>query len=139
MVEFTTRSAICWTAIAVLVIVCGCGDGRVEVTGRVTLDGKPIEAGSIEFVPVKGAGPTAGAVIADGRYTMLAATGKKRVRIVGYRKVGTHHAIAGDPNSPIVAKNESILPAKFNARTQLTATIDGSTSDLNFELRLDAR
>lgn len=53
-----------WVASAV-----GCGGGKATVTGKVTIDGKPLPAGRISFVPSKG-GAGVGADIKDGQYTV---------------------------------------------------------------------
>jgi len=45
----------------------GCGPGKAPVSGSVTLDGKPLPAGTIAFLPAKGQG--ASAEIKDGAYT----------------------------------------------------------------------
>lgn len=60
---------VCLLAVALL---SGCGDGRprrVPVSGRVTIDGKPIPCGTIRFIP-KDARPAMGQIGQDGRYSM---------------------------------------------------------------------
>jgi hypothetical protein len=64
----------------VMMALAGCGHGtgmeRASVGGEVTLDGVPVNEGSIRFIPVKGAsGPTAGADILDGEYNIARAKG----------------------------------------------------------------
>ena len=49
---------------------CGGGGGKAKVTGTVTLDGKPLPAGTIAFIPEKG--PAVAASIRDGVYTAAA-------------------------------------------------------------------
>jgi hypothetical protein len=50
-----------WAAglLAACLACAGCGTGRATVEGTVSLDGQPIESGSIVFEPADGAGPTA--------------------------------------------------------------------------------
>jgi hypothetical protein len=45
----------------------GCAPGKSPVSGTVTLDGKPVNAGTIVFVPAKGAAVSA--QIQDGKYS----------------------------------------------------------------------
>ena len=56
----------------ILVTFAGCGGGPdielAQVSGTVQLDGKPIQSGTISFIPLDLAGPTAGAQIIDGAY-----------------------------------------------------------------------
>jgi len=51
----------------------GCGSGHeletAEVQGVVTFDGKPVQQGSVTFVPERGRGAT-GSINADGSYTV---------------------------------------------------------------------
>ena len=52
--------------------LAGCGDGRpkrVAVSGRVLIDGKPLEAGFIRVVPQDGRAAT-GVIGPDGRFTL---------------------------------------------------------------------
>ena len=60
-----------------LLLLVGCGgDRRQPLEGTVTLDGQPLGEGSISFVPLPGtAGPTAGANIAAGRFSIAADQG----------------------------------------------------------------
>lgn len=52
--------------------LAGCGDGRprrVPVSGRVLIDGKPLEYGFVQVIP-KGSRPASGKIGADGRFTL---------------------------------------------------------------------
>ncbi|QDS98818.1 hypothetical protein [Adhaeretor mobilis] len=124
---------------AVLVLACcGCGNqnvlGKVVVEGLITLDGEPIPNGEIRFYPSGDThGPVSGAPIKDGKYV---AKGKGGVPI------GTHHvdirAFRADKNAaadPEGGPAEQYLPAKFNTETSLTATIEPSTTSLDFPLK----
>ena len=56
-----------------LALLAGCGDGPegpkpVPASGTVTYKGKPVESGSIQFVP--GAGRAAAGPIVDGKFTL---------------------------------------------------------------------
>ena len=56
--------------IAAAMIACGCSKHAAKVTGDVTLGGKPLTTGVVNFTPVSG-GPSAyGNVAADGHYTL---------------------------------------------------------------------
>src|SRR5438309_824557 len=82
-----------WPA-AVLLVLAGCSGGnRAEVSGSVSLNGQPIEEGSINFIPVEGnTGPGAGGVIKDGRYHIPkhlgVKPGKNRVEIRAFKNTG---------------------------------------------------
>src|SRR6186713_1289520 len=63
--ERTAAAAL--VAATLLLAVGGFGEKLGEVSGTVSYDGKPVEAGSIRFVPENGKNPE-GAVIIDGKY-----------------------------------------------------------------------
>ncbi len=52
-----------------IVTLVGCGGSKTTITGKVTIDGQPLPAGRIAFVPGKG-GTGVGADIKDGQYTV---------------------------------------------------------------------
>jgi len=113
----------------------GCGgDGRVQISGVVTLDGVPIESGTIAFRPVDGSGPTAGVLISHGRYSARVWPGRMRVEIQGYKEVGQERALASDPDSPIVPKTEPIVPEKYNTKSILTIDVNEDAGDVDFRL-----
>ena len=60
----------------------GCGgQPKAQVSGLVTLDGVPIENGTIQFYPVGGSGQTAGGGIENGKYRLDASVGEMTVTI----------------------------------------------------------
>ncbi|MBU4271497.1 MAG: hypothetical protein KKA28_06500, partial [Planctomycetes bacterium] len=76
-------------ALFLLPLLGGCGGSRlVEIGGAVTYDGQPVQKGTIAFLPSDGNGPTAAAIIAEGKYTVKVAPGPKQVKIEGYKIVG---------------------------------------------------
>ena len=57
---------------AVLLLAAGCGGGQrpVKVEGVVTLDGKPLPAATVTFVPPEGGRPASGRSDADGSFRL---------------------------------------------------------------------
>ena len=69
-----------------LALLAGCG-GSDAIEGIITFDGKPMASGSIRLTPIEG-GPTAGAAIEDGKYSIEnLAPGRYKADIVGFEKV----------------------------------------------------
>jgi len=68
-------------AAALLIAGCSGSDPRGhQVQGSVTYEGKPVPAGTIQFVPAKGnSGPPAFAKIVDGHFDTAAPGGKGTV------------------------------------------------------------
>ena len=59
------------SVLAALLIVAGsgCGNQLTKVRGKVTLDGKPLEAAGVQFVPIGGKGmPAMGITESDGAF-----------------------------------------------------------------------
>jgi hypothetical protein len=63
-------------SVAIIVVGCilfhGCGDGRpprVPVSGRVTIDGRPVTSGAIRFIPMGGR-PSTGEIDSEGRFAL---------------------------------------------------------------------
>jgi hypothetical protein len=135
-------------AAACLAIVAGCGDRApriAPVSGRVTLDGKPLGKGSITFVPTatkenQAPGPTAQALTdADGRYQLSvdvstpgAVVGKCRIYITTLLSdPATDDRDAGGPRPKVRDR----VPAKYNQGTELTFDVPPTGTDqANFDL-----
>lgn len=68
-----------YAIVPLLLLVLGCHSSdsqRVEVHGRVTYQGNPVQHGSIVFHPSRdGKGPAAGVAITNGKYSLSADRG----------------------------------------------------------------
>ncbi len=125
---------------AALLSGCGGSDvGRVGVSGTVTLDGQPLESGAILFLP-KGAGPSAGTQIENGRFSIARGDGPSpgdyRVEIRSFRGTGR---MVPDDDLPgqMVEFREQIIPARYNDASDLEATLsaDRRREELTFDLQ----
>lgn len=135
-----------------LVLLTGCNEGRdtVAVKGAVSFDGRAIEKGSIDFIPIEGtAGPAAMSAIAGGRYEIaanhgLSAVGTYQVRIVGMRKTGqTTRAPARmlpDGAQPLVEIEENFIPPTYNSESTLKVRVSDlpDKNMVDFQLRKTA-
>jgi hypothetical protein len=130
-------------AIAGMMIVCcvlgGCdssgGVAGVPVTGTVTMDGAPLPNGSIVFLVASGDGTSVTAPIVDGKYKAVVPTGAKKVQIYGPPPGGGSTSMT-DLSKPTGAPalHTETIPAKYNANTELQATIDSSGKPIDFSL-----
>jgi len=69
-------------AVCVILASSGCsGDGTLTISGTVTVDGTPVETGSITFVPVDGKTAVEGAEIKNGAYQAKVPPGEKIVQV----------------------------------------------------------
>jgi hypothetical protein len=129
-------------AVVALAAAGGCTARKPVVSGVVTLDGRPLDNGTIQFFPVAGDGQTSGAAIGpDGRYRVEASPTKMKVVIHASKVVGKRKAYDDVPNSPMIDIMEDILPARYSDmnKTELTADIVPGENQLDFDLHSDRK
>ena len=153
------RTTLC---LMLIMIVAGCDSGPSvnEVTGKVSLDGKPIGGATVTFQPVEGGTgmPAAGTTDESGQYTLTdmrdtnvgkgAAAGEYRVGILWYKPSGkdtskSTGSEASDSKATHVTVTgpETQLPTHYlNASTSgLTASVKAGKNEFNFELDSKAK
>jgi hypothetical protein len=112
----------------------GCGDkSNARVKGKVTLDGTPLDNGSIRFIPTAGNGPTAGGTIDGGEYSVdkVPAT-SMRVEITASTGGPTQPYDTANPPKIVVTKQ--LIPARYNTKSKLTRDVQRGENTFNFEL-----
>jgi hypothetical protein len=116
--------------------VAGCGD-KATVTGKVTIDGAPANAGSVIFSTEKGKSAT-GDIRSDGTYTVAdAPLGAVRISILPMVGMGGGDVTlpAGMPGASSSLKPVPIPPRYQNVATSgLTYTIKRGTNEHNILL-----
>lgn len=127
----------------VVTVLMGCGNpsARQSLTGKVTLDGRPLSEGSIRFVPAAGTlGPSAGGAIKDGTFSIDAEKGTLcgsfRVEITATRKTGKK--IKEPMSGEIMEVQTQFLPARYNSDSQLTAEVKSNEAN-QFDFALESR
>ena len=113
--------------------VLGCSKAAPTVEGMVTLDGQPLETGSITFVPSDGKSQTAGGAIAAGKYGFEVPPGMMKVEITAGKVVGKKKAYE-TPDSPLIDVIEQIIPAKYNSETSLSLDVKAGKNSKDFAL-----
>jgi hypothetical protein len=129
-----------------LLLMAGCGGNttpvdtlpRQPVSGSVTLDGKPLSEGKIQFDPAEqGRVATAFAVadIKDGKFTIEKAQGP----VPGKYKVSissrtSPHIGAGDMPGTAPKQEPEKIPTKYNTQTTLTKEITTEANNFEFPL-----
>ncbi|MHB8899767.1 MAG: hypothetical protein ACYC6Y_13555 [Thermoguttaceae bacterium] len=123
-----------------LPVMTGCqGDtgGRSAVTGMVTMGGKPLETGTIQFLAEDGSQMT-GAPIAAGKYEVPAEQGllpgTYKVRVSSVQGTAAAEAAPGD-SAAIESKNKELVPPEYNTQSKVTAEIkEGSANTFNLDI-----
>src|SRR3954468_14321556 len=99
-------------------VAAGCGRSGVElapVTGRVTLDGRPLDTVDVVFQPTNGDPPSTTRTDADGHYEMLYKRGQTGARI------GEHTVRIGFTSN--IVKNPPNIPGRYNQQSELRAEV----------------
>jgi len=147
-----TRPGIFW-ALLCGVALCGCGSDEprgIALSGTVTFKGQPLSDGMIKFIPMDGNGPTAGATIENGAYSVPAAggprPGKHRVEVSAFKATAKTtsqgaqmfgrpvDSFPGGAEGQRVVK-ENVIPKKYNDNSGLTYTVpDSNLTGVDFSL-----
>ena len=120
-----------------VVVVCivlaagfsGCGkSGPATVSGTVTFNGAPVDAGTVEFIPADGKGQIAVGTIEAGKYTTEVAPGPKNVVIEAQKKLGERHYRPGDPSTPMIPITQPL------GRKELKHEVTPDETTIDFQL-----
>jgi hypothetical protein len=130
-----------------LVAALGCGQEPYQVapvSGRVTLNGKPLPNAFVHFGPVgtqeRNPGPTAqGKTDAEGRYTLRLDISDRAGAVVGQSRVYITTAVAAAQGPQPDAggkRTKEVVPARYNQETTLTVEVrPGGTDQADFDLK----
>jgi hypothetical protein len=117
-----------------VLIAAGCSEPTTgTLSGQVTVDDAPAKTGSIAFFPVSGQGTTAGAAIADGRYSVEVPLGAMKVEIRVPKVVG-ERKLYDTPDSPVKPLMAESLPARYNDATELEHEVKPGENRRDFAL-----
>ena len=126
--------AVCVVTCALALAGCANKTNHGTVTGDVTLDGQPLKSGVIHFESADGKTATADATIADGKYNVEMPPGDKRISISAPKVTGKRKAY-DTPDSPTVDIVQELLPARYNAQSDLTLTVTAGSQQKNYDLK----
>lgn len=124
-------------------LVCsGCGDGsdgRLSASGTVTLEGAPLESGSVVFSNESGVSAGVG-IINGGSFTIQEAASSSGIQPGTYNvAVNSWEKEPGsvDDQGNIVDEGVSRIPEKYNdpKTSGLTATVSPDSQTFSFDLK----
>lgn len=140
--QLFSRGSIFLVCLAILLHASGCNRGprRISVHGRVTLDGQPIDLGTITFVPDP-TGPRVSASINAGLYHIESSRGPLAGgKIVVIRVPRLEGSLTRKEKLVQMVDAPEALPARYNAKSELRATVaEYGPNEFNFDLTSDAK
>lgn len=119
---------------------CGGGDSgppEYPVTGKVTFDGQPIEAGNIMFYPKdETLGPNGGE-ITNGEFSFDCKAGEMTVKVEATREIPGETVDSGANPGEKEPATEMYIPEKYNDKSELKAevTSDAAKNTFTFDLK----
>ena len=132
----------------------GCTDRRradysqlqlVEVSGQVSLDGRPLAQATIIF-EAEDRGFSIGQTDASGRYRLRynseksgVTPGRKTVRISTWPGAFTEAAAPTEETKGAAGSSREWVPVGYNTRSELTVVVASNTHTFSFDLRSAAR
>lgn len=134
------------TALAVCALAVGCGSGGPvmgRVSGTVSFEGKPLEKGTVTFIPTDDKRPPATGTIQAGGYYVLKTTEPGDGAVVGQYKVAVSDIDSEVLNTPLpgmpVKVPKSAIPKKYlDANTSsLEAAVESGSQTRDFDLQDD--
>ena len=137
----TLTRAFCCLGLCAVFLGCGganySGAKRYPLSGEVTLDGQPVDLGSITFTPADGKGRPCGGVITDGKYDVSeeqgASAGSYRVEIHWLRRTGKK--LKDAESGEIYDERKEAIPAKLNASLELSVEVPLPQNRHDFKLK----
>jgi hypothetical protein len=135
-----------WIAIVICATGAGCSGSKIApVSGRVTLDGKPLAGVHVSFQPIAKAGdinPGGGSYAvtdAEGQFRLLLVEGEQPGAVIGKHRVEITARSEPIPANVDLARKPTpkvFVPAKYSRNSELTFEVPpGGTKDANFELK----
>jgi hypothetical protein len=138
-------AALAW--VAVLIFLSGCGGdplGRQPIAGSVSLDGAPLEKGTVNFHPTDTAATSTGGPIVGGKYSLERqkglSAGKYRVTINAPKPGTGGQAIEGAMPGDTIAPPVELIPPEWNTNSdQFVEVKDSGKNEFNFEVKSKAK
>jgi hypothetical protein len=102
-----------------------------DVRGTVTLNGKPLEEGSVRFDPINGETKTSGGLIRDGSFRVQVPVAKQRV-IISANVIDKEKTPPNPTNDQIVMK--TLVPERYNKKSDLELDVVAGVNEPVYNL-----
>ncbi|PQO27198.1 hypothetical protein C5Y97_28565 [Blastopirellula marina] len=111
----------------------------LNINGTVTMDGEPVEAGSITLTPVDGSSKVGGGAFENGTFSTRAAPGEMAVQIRGHEIVKLPHPTREQVERGLDTERHEIIPGAYNSASKLRITISPDNTTFDFALTKDGK
>lgn len=117
----------------------GCGGSRydfVDVTGVVTLDGKPLEGATVKFQPQGGGAMSYGVTDGSGRYELETMKGERGTIVATHTVSVSKTSGTADASSDEAQPTpKQLIPPRYNTKSELAYEVKaGSNQPADFAL-----
>jgi hypothetical protein len=139
MKRFASPALAAVLLLAVVGLVAGgCGGkNEMSVSGKVTVEGEPVDTGSITFTAADGKTYVAGGEIQNGQYKVSIPPGKKKVQIRALKK-GAPKEVRDEVSGKTYSSDTvtRMAPAEYEAvDSPLEADVTKNGEEFNFDLK----
>jgi hypothetical protein len=122
--------------ILLTLLFAGCGGEKLpglgQVTGVVTLDGKPVPDAAIVFTPAEaGATASLGQTDSTGKYELYYSRGNKGAKVGEHSVTISSFHDAGEGGQV----QRELIPARYNLKTELKASVKRGSNKFDFDLK----
>lgn len=135
---YTLTSCIALLASMSFLAGCGPSDGMITITGSVTMDGEPVQDGSISLMPING-GSMGGGLIENGYYSAKSSPGEMAVQIHAHKMVKKKNPTREEIERGLSEDSVSIIPNEYNRQSKLRITVAPDQRNFEFNLTKDGK
>lgn len=120
-------------AVAIL-LVAGCGSSDIgRVTGKITIDGAPLQNASVYFYPEPTGRPSSGMTDEQGQYDLVYTRGVNGAQI-GEHRVEISTAGMSGGTGGYGGDSKETVPARYNVKSDLKVAVEGGSNVHDFTL-----
>jgi hypothetical protein len=121
---------------------CGKSSDKLEVSGEVSLDGEPLDTGSITLTSLEGKKTSTGAMIRDGKFEVPQEKGllpgSYHVDISSADSKGPPVIVQGSPGGPGISVARERIPAEYNTNSKQSINV-AKGGDNHFVFKIVSR
>ena len=124
----------------------GCGDSGISISGKITVNGKPLESAEIKFLPLNSAdNEHAGAVVTNGEYVVendeRIKEGEYQVQIRAFRASGKKlwDGMGDGTNKTMVDELAQFIPNRYNDSSELKVSLKKGDNEFSTDLKVPGK